>query len=127
MICPRCQNECADDKEFCNVCGNKLTAVKSKVSAPVQNYESDATTLLEDAPAMASGADETTLLDEAPTSLSYSEPVRQTVQPEPNNPKAQSTDYRYNPKQENGSKERIIVVAVVAVVAVIVIALLLFK
>ena len=125
MICPRCQTECADNKEFCHVCGNKLTAVKAKMSAPVQNYESEATTLLEDAPAMSAGSDETTLLDESPTSLSYSEPAQQTVQPQPNNPNAQSTNYRYNPKQENGSKERIIVVAVVVIVAVIVIALLL--
>jgi len=119
MICPRCQSECSDNTEFCHVCGNKLSTVRAKASVSAQNFENDATTLLEDdSPVnVQQGGDETTLLEETPPAP--------TVQPQPNNPQAQTTDYRYNPKQENSIKEKIAVIAVVAIVAIIVIYLLL--
>lgn len=122
MICSRCNNECKDGEKFCHICGNKLIhSSEAAPAAPAQPSGSDDTTLLEDV--NYEGADETTLLDE-PDLNTYGSPEKQTVQPKPVSPEVPSSSYRYNPKQENSGKERVIVAAVIAVVAVIIIAVL---
>ncbi len=113
MICSRCNSEVADGLKFCNTCGNKLSDVRSEM-----NSESEETTLLEDTIASHS-AEETTLLEGTPSIAPTT-----TIQPEPNNPAAPKTDYRYTPKTENNKKEKLIVVSAV-IVAVIFIAVVL--
>ncbi len=121
MICSRCNSEVADGLKFCNTCGNKLIDIRNRQAGVNIQAEAEETSLLEDTsfPSPA-GIEETTLLESAPV---YSQPS-QTIQPPPNNPVAPATDYRYTPKKESGSKDKIIVASVVAVVVVVVALLL---